>query len=469
MSILNEQKIDCRLQSVYTEMSTKISRVLNNSKNEPNRIIRLEIKAGDACPLEWLSSQMPGSRGYWRDREDQFEVAYVGHADTIKSNEEVDLHRTINKVRTYLRKVAMPLRYYGGFRFDLGATQPSQAANVPPNHLWEKFGSCRMILPRFELFRTRSETVFACNLIPDKDSQNVETILHELQQLSVLTQTGALMPDSFVERSDNPDRDEWSSMIVSALESCRKGDLRKIVLARQTAFDFGDRIDPTEILARLKQQTGNCYHFLVEADEDNSFVGASPERLYNRNEDQIVTEAVAGTRRRGESTEKDNQLGQELLASDKDNREQQFVTEYISDKLNDLCNSQDSGSRTELLKLAKVQHLITRMKGRLKPDLTDADILGALHPTPAVGGTPTDSAKEQIHVLEPFDRGWYAGPIGWIGADQAEFAVGIRCGLVRRDILHLYSGAGVLPGSTPDDEWDEIENKLDNFIRIVTR
>jgi menaquinone-specific isochorismate synthase len=99
--------------------------------------------------------------------------------------------------------------------------------------------------------------------------------------------------------------------------------------------------------------------------------------------------------------------------------------------------------------------------------VTAVELLAALHPTPAVGGVPRDAALGAIRAQEPFDRGWYAGPVGWIGADAAEFAVGIRSGLVWPDRLALYSGAGIVEGSVPDREWDEIEQKIADFAAVL--
>ena len=109
------------------------------------------------------------------------------------------------------------------------------------------------------------------------------------------------------------------------------------------------------------------------------------------------------------------------------------------------------------------RHLVSRVGAGLRDGVTDADLLGALHPTPAVGGYPKEGALEGIRALEPFDRGWYAGPVGWVGADGAEFAVGIRSGLVRGRTLALYSGAGIVAGSRPEEEWAEVEQKIKDF------
>jgi menaquinone-specific isochorismate synthase len=115
------------------------------------------------------------------------------------------------------------------------------------------------------------------------------------------------------------------------------------------------------------------------------------------------------------------------------------------------------------MKLARGRHLRSKVHGTLREGVTDAVLLDALHPTPAVGGHPRDEALEEIRALETFDRGWYAGPVGWIGAEDSEFAVGIRSGLVRGGTLALFSGAGIVAGSVPDEEWAEIEQKIGDF------
>jgi menaquinone-specific isochorismate synthase len=122
-----------------------------------------------------------------------------------------------------------------------------------------------------------------------------------------------------------------------------------------------------------------------------------------------------------------------------------------------------------VLKLHQCQHLRTHIEGILEQDNTDADLLRTLHPTPAVGGLPKEGAVRWIAEAEPFDRGWFAGPVGWIGGDSAEFAVGIRSGLVSDTTLSLYAGAGIVPGSEAEQEWAEIENKLSPFVGILAK
>ena len=112
-------------------------------------------------------------------------------------------------------------------------------------------------------------------------------------------------------------------------------------------------------------------------------------------------------------------------------------------------------------------HLFSRVVGQLKDGVGDGQLIKRLHPTPAVGGYPTENALAEIERLEPFERGWYAGPVGWVSAEAAEFAVAIRSGMLERNSLSLYSGAGIVPGSTPQLEWEEIEHKIGDFLEII--
>jgi len=180
-----------------------------------------------------------------------------------------------------------------------------------------------------------------------------------------------------------------------------------------------------------------------------------------------VSEAVAGTRPRGETKAEDAALREELLQSLKERREHAFVEDAIRADLESVCTTVQSPEATDELALARGRHLHSRIQGTLHADTHTADLLKRLPPTPAVGGVPTDNAVAAIRAQEPFDRGWYAGPVGWVGRDTAEFAVALRAGLVEDNQIALFSGAGIVDGSTPDREWEEIEQKIGDFAAIM--
>jgi menaquinone-specific isochorismate synthase len=252
------------------------------------------------------------------------------------------------------------------------------------------------------------------------------------------------------------------------MRSLEQGAAQKIVIARKSSFRFSGDLNPISLLLRLKSAMPRCFLFCFMPKPGVAFVGASPERLYRRQGRLIWSEAIAGTRPRGSSWTEEKDLGQELLTSDKDLREHRFVVRGIEETLARLCPSVQYNGNVSLLRLAHCQHLIAILKGTLGNDFVDADIIGRLQPTPAVGGYPSAPALAAIEKLESFDRGWYAGPIGWVAPNAAEFAVGIRSGLIDRSRLCLFSGAGIVEGSTPGDEWYEIEHKISDFINVLT-
>ena len=132
-----------------------------------------------------------------------------------------------------------------------------------------------------------------------------------------------------------------------------------------------------------------------------------------------------------------------------------------------MCSDFKHEKAPGILTLPNGHHLITRFQGQLKDGINDEDILQFLHPTPALGGTPRKEAMDMIRRLEGFSRGWYGAPIGYVGLDWAEFVVGIRSGLARGKNLSVFAGAGIVQGSEAAAEWDEVENKISNFIKII--
>lgn len=424
------------------------------------RILRLEVTAGELDPLRWLGSQTMRPRSYWSGREDDTEVAGIGVADAIEGETTTDA-AALNKRLSLLASGAQDARYYGGMRFDPESRTGGE---------WGSFGAYRFVLPRFELRRDgrRGEpATLVCNLVLPRDAERTGELIEEIENLSWGERfeiTGTLPGP--VSRIDRPDPEGWRENVESALGAFSAGEMDKLVLARRSEFEFAEDLDAVAVARELREATTGCFNFLMEPEEGAAFVGASPERLFRREGASIFSEAVAGTRPRGLSTVDDEELRDELLGSLKDQAEHSYVRISIGESLGPLCEEIEIEERASEMKLARGRHLVSRIRGTLREGVTDAEVLAALHPTPAVGGYPREAAIQRIQELEPFDRGWYAGPVGWIGAGGAEFAVGIRSGLVRGGRLALYSGAGIVEGSTPDGEWAEIEQKIEGFTRM---
>ncbi len=242
--------------------------------------------------------------------------------------------------------------------------------------------------------------------------------------------------------------------LAKGIDLVELGDLKKLVLGVRQLILLKQPLDPIPLLHNLRSyQTGSC-RFLWKRSEDESFFGASPERLLSLRQDIMQTDALAGTARRDDD-------GIDLLKSEKNLREHELVVSSIKDQL---ISQGLNPSRLRAPRLAKHGHLIhlhTPIKSSVKR-LSALKLVEILHPTPAVAGLPRNKSMKWLRILEPFDRGYYAAPVGWIDTSgNAEFRVAIRCGYMKGNNLSLMAGAGLVKGSTIEGEMQEVGLKLD--------
>ncbi|OAM87254.1 hypothetical protein AW736_23650 [Termitidicoccus mucosus] len=253
----------------------------------------------------------------------------------------------------------------------------------------------------------------------------------------------------------------YRAAVTRALELIADGDFQKIVLARAKDIRAAEALHPLRVLNGLRQRFGDCYSFSLANGRGQSFIGASPERLLRVRDGRLLTEALAGSARRGATASEDAALGGELLRNEKDLREHRHVLDSIVRRLAPLGLQLSFSEKPGLRRLANVQHLHTPVEAALPPTVRLLDALARLHPTPAVGGTPREAAIARIRELEDFPRGLYAGAIGWIDSrGGGEFFVGLRTALLEGDRARLYAGAGIVAGSSPEKELAETELKF---------
>ncbi len=253
----------------------------------------------------------------------------------------------------------------------------------------------------------------------------------------------------------------FQESVSKALGLIAAGEFQKIVLARALDLNADQAFHPLEILNTLRERYEDCYAFSIANGKGQSFIGASPERLVSVSNGKVNVDVLAGTAPRGKTASEDARLGAGLLDSEKDRREHQIVFESVSRRLQDLGLTVEGGCYPSLKKLQNVQHLFVDVEADLVEGIHLLDLVAALHPTPAVGGTPREAAVPRIKEHESFDRGLYAGPIGWLNADgDGEFLVGIRSALVDGEKARLYAGVGVVEGSVPEREHLETNLKF---------
>jgi menaquinone-specific isochorismate synthase len=258
--------------------------------------------------------------------------------------------------------------------------------------------------------------------------------------------------------------DGWRAGVLAALAAIGSGRLDKVVLAREAAVEAEWPFPRAELLRRLKRRPGGATFLYASG----GFVGASPELLVRRRRRVAVSRPMAGTVPQGGGAGGEADGLARLIGSPKEAVEHRLVVDAVAEGLAKVADRVEVG-RPEVVRLATVAHLATEITADLTEPLPTAlELAGLLHPTPAVGGSPRDAALAAIAALEPFDRGCYAGPVGWVDrAGDGEWAVALRCATLSGRRAHLIAGAGIVPGSDPDAEWAETEHKLRAMLEVL--
>ena len=418
-------------------------------------VIRMEVPVMSLDVLQWLSQQYILPRSYWGEQDGSAFFAGAGSAwEDFDRNwgEDGDLWEGLKA----LLDSEDELRVFVGMCFHRSLSGPE----------WKSFKSIRFFVPRFEVLRDDRGTRFICNVVLGEGEKL--PLKHVLQELDSLRLGETVTPPQFqvLSRENAPNYEQWSLDVASVLHGITTGEIDKAVLCRRVTLGLDQSADPCILLQMLTEMHSGGYSFLYQFSEVHAFLGVSPELLYARVGDTVRSEAIAGTRIRGIDQHQDDELARELLKSTKDGREQRLVLGALVAAFRQVCLSYAVEEKVSVLKFGRQQHLVTPITGRLAEGVSDRDLCVALHPTPAVGGFPTDKALQVLHRIEGFDRGWFASPVGYIQKSCAKLAVAIRSCLVADSEIHLYSGAGIVEGSEALAEWDETEIKIRQYLDI---
>jgi len=262
-----------------------------------------------------------------------------------------------------------------------------------------------------------------------------------------------------------PPVETYEDAVRESVDRIRRSDLRKVVLARTIEVTADRELDPRLLAHRLRAVDPDAYTFAAPTDE-GILVGASPELLVSRRGLEVRSNPLAGSAPRSGDPDEDRANADALVASAKDREEHAIVVDAVAETLRPFCLELTWDPEPVLRETPNIWHLSTRFRGVLKePAASALELVAELHPTPAVAGTPRDAALDTIAELEPFDRGRYAGPVGWVDADgDGEWAIALRCAELRGDSAVLYAGAGIVAGSDPAKELDETERKFRAFL-----
>jgi len=363
---------------------------------------------------------------------------------------------------------------------DLGPDDPTWPSGVGPllmgglgfsgrvpaaGDTWEPFGAASLVLPECIAARTGGSSWITTTTADGGAAPGVrrwDRILARAHELAPAPNALVARPVSLPLRilDERPDEALWRRTVGLFAGAVGRGRLDKVVLARRVILASPADLDVENALRRLAASAPESTVFAFRRG-GRTFLGATPERLIRTDGRSFRTVAIAGSVGRGADAAADAGLAAELLASEKDREEHDVVVAALRDRLGPIAERLTIEPKPRVLTLRHVQHLITEIEGTVVERQGLLALAERLHPTPAVGGEPRDLALNLIDEYEGFDRGWYAGPIGWLGADgDGELMVALRSGVVDHTQATLFAGCGIVADSDPDREWEESRMKL---------
>lgn len=478
---MNDQKL--KIDDWKSPRSNE-SPISNLQSLEDQRLVSYSLPIKDVSAMDFLHHAQGQERFFWEDVRDHITFAGFGAAANLMTWGN-GRYTSIQQQAKHLFTDAILLndvpdlakpRLFGGFAF---------RDDFLPDNTWASFHPAHFILPHYQYVQIGDETWLTINaLIPLEDDpehslpilrEALETrkdVLSKIEESRLMNnrQSSIVNPTTSsgqgLQSLNYPmSHEEWSHSINQARNDIETTELKKVVLARVCEAKFKDRIDIEQALGFLNQNYADCYRFIFEPRPFHTFFGATPELLAKVEGTQLTTMSLAGSIRRSNNPLEDAALGQELLESNKDRHEHELVVMSILSRLAPLTSQLEISPQPGVYKLSNIQHLFTPIRGTLNIADGILPLVEALHPTPALGGSPRDIAMDFIRRHEPVPRGWYAAPVGWIDYKlDGAFAVAIRSAVTQERRAWLYAGAGIVADSVPEKEWEETGLKFSPML-----
>jgi menaquinone-specific isochorismate synthase len=457
-----------------TELKERGLLAVNRAKELGRPILISEVHKMDTVnPLSFFNigkERFLGERFFWKDPSDEIILIGLGISKQIQSDQATDRFFHVEKewqnflldnliFNPYTENGIGPVMF-GGFSFD-----PIK----DKTDLWSKYSDSLFHLPKYMLSIIKGKTFLTTNIVctANDDFSLFDKVMDERKQLlASLDNRGHTKPVNLIETLEISPQ-EWKDSVDSVVEDLKAGPLKKVVLARELRLIFDDVVAVEEVLGRLFNQQHDSFIFAFESNGD-CFIGASPERLVKKQGNEIFSTCLAGSIPRGKTEEEDQFLGEQLLNDQKNLIEHRFVVEMIKEALEESCDELKLPDKPQLMKIRDIQHLYTPVIGKCHKDTSLLLLVERLHPTPALGGLPKKAAVEKIRQVEVLDRGFYAGPLGWVDYNQnGEFAVSIRSGLIQGKEASLFAGCGVVADSNTESEYLETGLKFRPMLRAL--
>ncbi len=451
------------------------------------RVLTVTGPAPGADPMRFLRRAGGGPRGFWA-RSDRW-IAHSGALATVTADENHPSGGLFAGVEATALALFDPgsvqgvgdapgLRFFGGFAF---------LPEYPTADLWSGFPPALFHVPTLELESGVGKVpLLTVRMLVDPEGGGTESTLTRLlthaericRELEVVEGDGSVDARGRGPRAapsprvpftrDETERSSWDTTVKHALDAISEGRVSKVVLARTLDLVTERHLDPIDVVHHLWQENRSSHVFYFEPEEGCAIAGAAPETVTTVSGGRFHATAVAGTVARGETPREQRKLAKRLLASEKEGVEHRIALEDMVARLGPLAEDVEAQPEPHVLTLARLQHLETEIRARLPVGTSALTVLEALHPTPAVCGLPRDAALEFLDEEEPFERGWYAGPVGWFDLDgNGVFVPALRCAVVQGLRWRLFAGAGIVEGSDSGLEWDETSIKFEPMLRAL--
>ena len=435
-----------------------ISDASDHSLQRPLQATTVEVQSGPATdPLAWLAVAPDDDEAwFWEVPDDGTSWTGLGSAVVLDVEGACRFAEAASRASELAEAMALTApkdapypRLAAGFAFDDHLPEEPGA--------WASFGAGRLVLPAVQVLRLDGRTWVT--RIDDRD-RPTPLLAPPLGPVNA-------PPTEPADHADPAARQHYRNLVRLALEAIDRGDLDKAVPCRSLHVDH--RPDPIPLLAALRSTYPACATLAVRpAGGQACFLGATPERLAAVHSGHLQTAALAGSAPRDPDPAIDAALGQGLLTSPKERVEHAVVVDAVDRALAGLGVADHHPGDPVLLRLHGIQHLHTPIDAELPNGVGLLDLVGALHPTPAVAGYPGGQAAQLRAEHEGMQRGWFASPVGWMDLNgDGEFRVALRTGLIHDSGTTLYAGAGVVAGSDPDRELAETDVKLRTLLGLV--
>lgn len=459
------------LETENQQLESILKKAIQNMKpGDTHQIVSLTTKIEKKDPLQFFAAaeKISSTRIFWDNTIEDFTIVGIGSLKQIvahddrykKTSEKWDAIQKKSHIHNPYGVPGTGLLALGGMSFD-----PQKSKT----DLWKHFSDSQFHIPEITLTKHEQTYYLSMNtMITQNDSpEQLAGGLRRKVNYLLSYQEHKEQMDLKVTGKKEIEPEQWKEAVQCAIEDIRQQHTEKIVMARELRLQLSQTVDIPTVLKNLIQTQPNSYVFAFGHGEDY-FVGATPERLVKTNKEHMLSMCLAGTAPRGETTVEDDQIKHNLFHDKKNREEHDFVVQMIRSGIEDYCTDIDIPETPSVHQLKNLQHLFTPVKAKLNRETTIFDIIEQLHPTPALGGTPTEKALAFIRDNELLDRGWYGAPVGWIDSNASgEFVVAIRSGLIQNDEASLFAGCGIVADSVIEEEYEETNVKFLPVLNVL--